>query len=124
MAELKEFLNGKEIWGVFYLLGKVRIIERLKLIKEMRTVYKCEYEIFKFSTETNKLLGHEKKIISIKKYKLGNLDIYGYTLEEAIQRSIEHQKQEVESLKSKISAMEEEIDNLSRYKEWFPNLRL
>lgn len=121
MAEIGEFKKGRDIWRVQYFAGEREIV-RLKLLNELKREYKCECEIFAFSSD-NKLTRHTKSVRLIPKSKLeAEIWIYGYDLYSAIKKSIEYQKGEVERLQEELNGLTKEISSLERYREWFPSI--
>ena len=98
MRELKE---GLILWRVVYLLGE-RQIECYKLIKELKTRWRCKYWVN----------GKYRGEIGIEKHKLKDKYVTKQTRREAIQSAIERNRNKLKEYEETIPLIKKEIEEL------------
>ena len=108
MSVKEAFLQGKPVWGIFYILG-MRLVEKIELEAELRKSYRCRIHVRRYDLKTNRLVSEQMYKSTYRKDKL-DFEKYHLSLEDAVNAKISLLRRELEYLKNvKIPALEREI---------------
>ena len=110
----KAFKSGQPIYGLYY-YPMMRILEKLQLIEEKKTVYRCKYVQWTFDQKSNGLLWKKEGIKSIRKKDMA-FHMYDLSPEEVIRSRIDVINSEIDFLENvKIPGLRKEAEILEKY---------
>ena len=113
MDVVKAFHDGKPIYGIFYFPG-IRTLEKLELVNEFKTSYRCRYTIWEFDVDTNRLISKREGVLMRKKKDM-NFYLYHLSFDDAVRDKIEHIRSEIDYLENKkLPGLKKELANLER----------
>jgi len=110
----KAFREGRPIYGLMY-FPKTRVFEKLQLVEEKKTVYRCKYVRWVFDQSTNNLIRKSEGERSIRKSDM-EFHMYDLTPEELIKSRIGMINSEIDFLeKVRILGLRKEAEVLEKY---------